>query len=101
MRFADGLRAALAEPHTILLEVGPGQSLSALASLADGAHDPLAVIASTPAPKEAQDDEVFAYEALGQLWAHGAPIDFSRAREPGRYNRISLPTYAFERKPLD
>lgn len=98
VRFADGLRAALAEPHTILLEVGPGQSLSALASLADGAHDPLAVIASTPAPKEAQDDEVFAYEALGQLWAHGAPIDFSRAREPGRYNRISLPTYAFERK---
>lgn len=98
VRFADGLRAALAQPNTILLEVGPGQSLGALASLADGAHEPLAVIASTPAPKEALDDEIFAYEALGQLWAYGAPIDFARARQPGNYNRISLPTYAFERK---
>lgn len=98
VRFADGLRAALAEPNTILLEVGPGQSLGALASLADGAHEPLAVIASTPAPKEAVDDELFAYEALGRLWGHGAPVDLARVRAPGRFNRISLPTYAFERK---
>lgn len=98
VRFADGLRAALTEPNTILLEIGPGQSLSALASLADGAHEPLAVIASTPAPKEALDDELFAYEALGRLWGHGAAIDFERVRASGRFNRISLPTYAFERK---
>jgi acyl transferase domain-containing protein/thioesterase domain-containing protein len=98
VRFADGLRAALAAPNTIMLEVGPGQSLGALASLADGAYDPLAVIASTPLPKEALDDEIFAHEALGRLWALGVAIDFARVRAPGQYNRVSLPTYAFDRK---
>jgi acyl transferase domain-containing protein len=71
-------------PNTVLLEVGPGQSLGALASLADGAHDPVAVIASTPLPpKHALDDEIFVHEALGRLWAHGAAIDFARVRVVG------------------
>ena len=98
VRFADGLQVALAAPNTIMLEVGPGQSLSALASLADAAHDPLAVIASTPLPKEALDDEIFAHEALGSLWARGVALDFNRVRAPAQYNRVSLPTYAFDRK---
>ena len=77
---------------------GPGQSLGALASLADGAYDPVAVIASTPLPKDVLDDEIFVHEALGRLWAHGAMIDFARVRASGRYHRVSLPTYAFDRK---
>jgi acyl transferase domain-containing protein/thioesterase domain-containing protein len=98
VRFADGLGAALAEPGALLLEVGPGQGLSALARLADAAHEPVAIIASARAPNEVADDRMVAMAAAGALWAHGYPLAFKRLRGEGARRRISLPTYAFERQ---
>ncbi|MFF3292020.1 FkbM family methyltransferase [Streptomyces sp. NPDC003023] len=65
VRFADGLAALGAEP--LLLETGPGQTLSSLAATArDG--DTAAVVASMRHPMEPQDDTAVLLKALGRLW---------------------------------
>jgi len=98
VRFADGLGVVLSTPGAILLETGPGQGLSALATLADGVHEPVAVIPSARLHKEAADDEAVALTAAGALWANGFPLDFRKLRGAGTRQRASLPTYAFEKQ---
>jgi acyl transferase domain-containing protein len=98
VRFAGGLGVVLATPGAILLEAGPGQGLSALARLADGAHEPLAVIPSARLHNEAADDEEVALTAAGALWANGFPLAFRKLRGAGARQRASLPTYAFEKQ---
>ena len=98
VRFADGLSAALAKPDTILVEIGPGQALCALAGLAQGEHAPRGVVASLPTAVEQHDAAAYALSAFGHLWALGAPVDFARVRTGEGLRRVSVPTYAFERQ---
>ena len=98
VRFADGLSAALSSPDTILVEVGPGQALCALAGLAQGAHAPRGVVATLPTAVEQEDAESYALSAFGHLWALGVPVDFARVRKGEGFRRVSVPTYAFERQ---
>ena len=96
VQFSDGLAAALDRPGVVLLEVGPGQGLSALARLADGPHEPAAVVATSRLASDPRDDENVAMSAAGALWAHGVALDFDALSIRGK-RRISLPTYAFEK----
>lgn len=98
VRFADGLSAALSTPDTVLVEVGPGQALCALAGLAQGAHSPRGVVASLPTAVEDADAETYALSAFGHLWALGVPVDFAQVRKGEGLRRVSVPTYAFERQ---
>ncbi|MDX2236200.1 MAG: beta-ketoacyl synthase N-terminal-like domain-containing protein [Hyphomonadaceae bacterium] len=96
--FRDGLAAALDQPDVILLEVGPGQALSALARLAQAKHEPAAILASMGPPCTRNDDIVYARAAAGALWAHGASLDLAALRaHQGR--RVPAPTYGFARTP--
>jgi acyl transferase domain-containing protein/thioesterase domain-containing protein/acyl carrier protein len=97
VHFAEAAAAALDLPDTILLEVGPGQTLSALARLADGLYEPAAIVSTLRAPNEAADDEAVALAAAGALWANGVDIALEAVGSRER-RRISLPTYAFERQ---
>jgi acyl transferase domain-containing protein/thioesterase domain-containing protein len=98
VRFGDGIATCLDAPNRILLEVGPGQSLGALAEFASGRHDPLAVLASSAHAKEQDSDAAFALATAGALWCHGAAIDWTAIRGGHNARRVSLPTYAFERR---
>lgn len=98
VRFADGLAAALSKPETILVEVGPGQALCALAGLAQAAHSPRGVVATLPTAVEPLDAEAYALSAFGHLWSLGMPVDFARVRKGEGYRKVSVPTYAFERQ---
>ncbi len=60
VRFADGLHALLAEPGQALLEVGPGQTLSALAKSQVDGGEPAAILSSLRHPQIRQSDEEFA-----------------------------------------
>ncbi len=96
VRFGDGLQA-LAElgPDAVLLEVGPGQGLGALArqNLAGQAR---CVLASTGKAREAGDDQAVMLASLGALWARGLAPAWDTVRGGGQPRRISLPTYAFD-----
>lgn len=98
VRFADGVRELLERPSTILLEVGPGHTLSTLTRRhprTDSAH----LIASTIRhPREHHHDTAFLLGTLGRLWCSGTAIDWTELHRGERRIRVPLPTYPFERR---
>jgi amino acid adenylation domain-containing protein len=96
VRLAAGLAGIVRERSWVLLEVGPGQSLSSLA-LQMGREGTVAVPALRPVWEE-RPDQAFALTALGRLWLAGVPVDWTGFRGEERRRRVMLPTYPFERK---
>jgi len=83
-------------PDAVLLEVGPGRTLSASARRNSGKES--LVLSSTRHPKEEVSDLDFILTALGRLWLGGARMDWSVFYAAEKRQRISLPTYPFERR---
>ncbi len=98
VRFADGVRALLAEPDRLLLEVGPGNALSTLARQNVPAGERRVVLASLPHPQEEQPDEAVVLRTLGRLWLAGAAIDWDAFVAGERRRRVPLPPYPFGRQ---
>ncbi len=98
VRFAEGLELLLAEPDRILLEVGPGQTLTTLAKQCVGKETQQLALASLRRPQERQSDESLLLQSLGQLWLAGLRIDWSGFHQHERRLRLPLPTYPFERR---
>ncbi|HEX8495516.1 MAG TPA: beta-ketoacyl synthase N-terminal-like domain-containing protein [Pyrinomonadaceae bacterium] len=98
VRFFDGLRPLLADPYQILLEVGPGHTLSNLARQHSERNPSQLVVSSLPHPRDEQPDERYLLDALGRLWLRGIEINWSGFYERERRSRLPLPTYPFERE---
>ena len=97
VRFAAGVSVILADPDRVLLEIGPGHSLGALARLAEGgAFAPLAIAPTMGQPGDTESDVCVALTAIGKLWACGHAVDWAAIRG-GDARRVSAPTYAFEK----
>ena len=98
VRFSAGLAELLAAPRRVLLEVGPGQTLAALARRQAGPQGETLVLSSLPhRAAGAGGEEEALLGALGRLWTAGVEIDWAAFR-PGRGRRVPLPTYPFERQ---
>ena len=98
VRFADGLRQLLQEPDQILLEVGPGRTLTTLALQHPSKAKDQVVLSSLRHPQDQQSDVAFLLTALGKLWLAGAAVDWAGFHAHERRLRVSLPTYPFERQ---
>lgn len=98
VRFADGLQELLKDENRILLEVGPGRTLSSLARQHSARKPQQVVLNSLRHPEEKVDDQAYVLGILGRLWAAGAPIDWARFRQGERRHRVPLPTYRFDRQ---
>ena len=114
VRFAEGIQLLLNSPTTVLLEVGPGHSLSTLAQrMVDKSETlslPRLILPSVRHPQAPVSDMAFLLNTCGQLWCAGVAIDWSQwagavgtklapVRVPTKQRRrISLPTYPFERE---
>ena len=96
VRFTDAVAAALDTENCIVLEVGPGQTLGPLVEMADNDYRPAAILPSGPTPKDNADEFGVALASFGGLWAAGHVIDWEKA-VPSEGQRISLPTYAFDK----
>lgn len=84
----------------ILLEVGPGQTLSSLALSilqSDRATEQV-VLPSLRHSYDRQPDMAFLLNTLGQLWLAGVQINWSGFYANERRYRLPLPTYPFERQ---
>ncbi len=99
VRFADALNNILAEPETVLLEIGPGQTLSALAKQQGTGAETRVVLSSLRHPQDNQSDVAYILRTLARLWTAGVEIDWPalHAGEP-QHRRIPLPSYPFERQ---
>ena len=99
VRFRDNLHILLQQEAAVLLEVGPGNTLS---TLAQQHPDYSARIALQSLPrrreteKNAETKQLLS--TLGQLWTQGVTVDWQRFYASEKRHRLPLPTYPFERQ---
>lgn len=98
VRFADGFSNLLQDTDRILLEVGPGQTLSALVRQHTSQGGNPVVFNSLPRPRDDQNDLEFLLTSVGKFWLAGGEIDWERFHAGEQRRRIPLPTYPFERQ---
>ncbi|HEV2862457.1 MAG TPA: SDR family NAD(P)-dependent oxidoreductase [Pyrinomonadaceae bacterium] len=96
VRFAAGVAELLKEKGRILLEVGPGRSLTTLARQQQNGSKDRLVLSSLARGQESELRGLL--ETLGQLWASGAAVDWKAFYSGQRRRRVPLPTYPFERQ---
>ncbi|MEV2240431.1 SDR family oxidoreductase [Micromonospora sp. NPDC049891] len=97
VRFADNLGTLLADPDLILVEVGPGDSLSTFAKRHPSWTPGRVVAAVMRRPDERRADRQALLEALGTIWAAGVPLDWTVLCDDNR-RRLRLPSYPFQRR---
>ncbi|MBE7384660.1 MAG: SDR family NAD(P)-dependent oxidoreductase [Leptolyngbya sp. SIO1E4] len=98
VRFAEGLQVLLKQPTQVLLEVGPGRTLSTLAKQHPAKQPEQVILTSLRHPQEKQSDVAFLLNTLGQLWLTGVRVDWSGFYAHEQRHRLPLPTYPFERE---
>lgn len=98
VRFADGLADLLKDSERILLEVGPGQTLNALARQHAAQLGNQVVISSLPRPRDNSSDTEFLLTSVARFWLAGGKIDWDQFYVNEQRRRIPLPTYPFERQ---
>ncbi|MEZ4887302.1 MAG: amino acid adenylation domain-containing protein [Chitinophagales bacterium] len=98
VRFSDGLEAIFALPNRVLLEVGPGQTLSTFARQHPAKNSKQLILASLRHPKEPKNDVEFLYKTVAKLWLEGMELDWKAFYANQNAKRTPLPTYPFERK---
>ncbi|MFN6569721.1 beta-ketoacyl synthase N-terminal-like domain-containing protein [Dendronalium sp. ChiSLP03b] len=96
--FAQGVEKLLATPEQVLLEVGPGHTLTTLVKRHPDKVPLQTVLTSVRHPQEKQFDIRVLFNTLGQLWLAGVKIDWFGFYSQDEYYRLPLPTYPFERQ---
>ncbi|PRY30675.1 type I polyketide synthase [Pseudosporangium ferrugineum] len=96
--FEPALRTLLATTADgVLLETGPGQALSSMATLRPKESRRRALPSLGDVTKAG--DEVGALlNTAGQLWQAGVPVDWRRRHPEQPVPRVTLPTYPFQRQ---
>jgi acyl transferase domain-containing protein len=98
VRFADGMHRLLKEPNRVLLEVGPGRTLSSMLSHYPEKTPEHLALRSLRHPSERRSDAEVLWNSVGQLWLADIRIDWQSLHPAGDRRRLPLPTYPFERK---
>ncbi|OLP64674.1 Phthiocerol/phenolphthiocerol synthesis polyketide synthase type I PpsE [Bacillus pumilus] len=97
VRFRDGAETLLTELDPIFIEVGPGNTLSAFIRQVSQEHhqQPISLMRH---PKEEAADDHYLLSRIGDIWLQGVPIDWMKLRHHKANQKVSLPTYPFERQ---
>lgn len=98
VRFSEGLDRVMEEPERILLEVGPGRAMGALARRHPARTASQDVIHSMRHPSDPSGDLQVLLDAVGRLWERGVSVDWDGFHAGEFRRRIPLPTYPFERQ---
>ncbi|MFV0491840.1 MAG: type I polyketide synthase [Pseudorhodobacter sp.] len=85
------------DPSRVYIEMGPGRAMSSLAQ-ANGVPAGQVVSALRHPEQEVGDDQ-WHMATIGRLWACGVPVDWAPIWGEAKRKRVSLPTYAFQRRP--
>lgn len=96
VQFAAGVQVLLQDADHVMIEIGPGRTLSSLARQQPA--KPVAALPTMRHPAEEVPDLSFLLSALGQVWQAGVAIDWARFYDGERRARLALPTYPFQRQ---
>jgi acyl transferase domain-containing protein/acyl carrier protein len=95
VQFSEGIKQILQKQNPLLLEVGPGRTLTIFAKQ----HQPdINALTSLRHPQDKESDHAHILETLGQLWLSGIEVNWSAFYANERRQRLPLPTYPFERQ---
>jgi len=100
VNFASGLEMLLDDPDRVLIEVGPGRTLTQLVSMHPARRESHALVPSLPTAltdAPAVDDQAYLLAALGTVWTHGVSVNWRALHDEPR-QRVPLPTYPWERQ---
>ena len=95
VRFSDALATVTAQDKPLLLEIGPGRTLSTFAMQGLPKDRYLGAIASLPDFAMRDRELSVLAEATGRLWLNGVTPNWKTVQAEAA-RRISLPTYPFE-----
>jgi non-ribosomal peptide synthase protein (TIGR01720 family) len=98
VRFAENLTCVLSEGPAVLLEVGPGRTLTRFAQASPSRKSDHIVVHSMRHASETTSDSAVLLQAVGQLWMHGVPMDWKKFWKGEQRRREPLPTYSFDLK---
>ena len=98
VKFKLGREELAKDEQNVLLEVGPGNTLTALSRHPKFGVPKQKIMASARHVRETYDDVKYITETLGRLWLEGVSIDWKAYHAGERRLRVSLPTYPFQRK---
>jgi phthiocerol/phenolphthiocerol synthesis type-I polyketide synthase E len=97
VHFDRGAAELLRGTGRVLVEVGPGQTLSTfIRQRGDAGAVP--VIPTVRYPYDRTPDSAFLLSALGRLWLAGVTPDWAAFHDGERLNKVHLPTYPWERQ---
>jgi len=98
VRFADGLAVLFEAPGRVVLEVGPGETLTGLARQHPLAASAAGIWASQAHPQQQARNERQLASVTGALWCAGVEIDWAACRAGQPRRQVPLPTYPFQRQ---
>ncbi|GHO60131.1 polyketide synthase [Ktedonobacter robiniae] len=98
VRFADGLQTLLQSSARVLLELGPGRSLVSFVKRHPAKRSEHTALPSLRHPQDSESDLSFLLHTCGRLWSAGVKLNWTRFHNGEQRQRLSLPTYPFERK---
>ena len=108
VRFSDGIATILKLDNKVLIEVGPGQTLSTFSRQHPVKNPQQIILSALKHPKEIVSDTAFLLKMIGQLFLTGFPLDWNAFNGNHPFKRVSLPTYPFKKarhwidpKPVD
>ena len=98
VQFSTGVTELRKNPNGILIEVGPGNVLATLARQNIGAAADQIIVSSLSDGYSGDGDAASLMNALGSAWMGGVQPDWIAVHAGEDRQRVSLPTYPFERK---
>ena len=98
VQFARGLEQCLKAPEQLLLEVGPGRTLSTFVKRHPHQLATQRVFTSLRHPQETDSDLSVLLKTLGHLWLAGIEVNWAGVYAKQACARIPLPTYPFQRQ---
>lgn len=96
VRFADALETVFTLKSPLLLEAGPG-SVTATLARQQAMPRPIDVVTSLDTLKDSRSEYESILNALGQLWVKGINPNWSAFQTGQPHQKVTLPTYAFDR----
>lgn len=98
VRFAEGVGTLFDGTARVLIEVGPGRTLTTLAKMHPKGASAAAFTSMRHVDAVDADEQAIALGLLGRLWGAGVDVDWSLLHGESVRRRVSLPTYPFQRQ---
>lgn len=99
VKFSDGLDILLKD-NTVLVEAGPGRSLSTFIIQHKSYNNSISAINLIKHPKQTYSDNAYFLNGLSKIWSKGVDLNWQKLYNGQKRARIVLPTYPFDKQHL-